>query len=168
LSALLIGNTLVNVGLGSLTALMADEAGYSHAIAVLTGITTVILLLFGEITPKTFAKRYASGYAVFIMPFVALMYALLFPLAWLFVQIPRALSRAVGLDEVKPEGVTSEELEYIIEHGARHGAIDKVGERLLSRVLAFTQVLVKEIMTPRTQVVALEETATYDEAMKLV
>ena len=72
LSALLVGNTLVNVGLGSLTALMADEAGYSHGIALLTGVTTVLLLLFGEITPKTFAKRHASGYAVFIMPLVAL------------------------------------------------------------------------------------------------
>ena len=168
LSALLIGNTLVNVGLGSLTALMADEAGYSHAIALLTGITTVILLLFGEITPKTFAKRHASGFAVFIIPFVALVYWLLWPLAWLFVQIPRALSRAAGLHDLKPEGVTSEELEYLIEHGARHGSIDKVGERLLSSVLAFTEVLVKEIMIPRTQVVALEETATYDEALKLV
>ena len=168
LSALLIGNTLVNVGLGSLTALMADEAGYSHAIAVLTGATTVILLLFGEITPKTFAKRHASGYAVFIMPFVALVYWVMWPLAWLFVQIPRALSHAAGLEDVKPEGVTSEELEYLIEHGAKHGSIDKMGEKLLNSVLAFTEVLVKEIMIPRTQVVALEETATYDEALKLV
>ena len=168
LSALLIGNTLVNVGLGSLTALMADEAGYSHAIAVLTGVTAVVLLLFGEITPKTFAKRHPSGYAVFIIPFVLLVHWLLWPLSWLFVQIPRALGRATGLETARPEGVTSQELEYLIEHGARHGSIDKVGERLLSSVLAFTEVLVKEIMIPRTQVVALEETATYDEALKLV
>jgi len=62
LSALLVGNTMVNVGLGSLTALMADSAGYGHAVAVLTGVTTVILLIFGEITPKTFAKRHATGF----------------------------------------------------------------------------------------------------------
>jgi len=100
LSALLVGNTLVNVGLGSLTALMADEAGYSHGIALLTGVTTVLLLLFGEITPKTFAKRHASGYAVFIMPLVALVYWILYPLAWVFVQVPRALSRAIGSPEL--------------------------------------------------------------------
>jgi putative hemolysin len=168
LSALLLGNTLVNVGLGSLTALMADEAGYSHGIVVLTGLTTVILLLFGEITPKTFAKRHASGYAVFIMPLVALVYWILYPLAWLFVQIPRALSRAIGSSPPSGESVTSQELEYLIEMGARHGSIDKVREQLLSSVLAFTEVLVKEIMIPRTQVVALEETATYEEALKLV
>ena len=168
LSALLLGNTLVNVGLGSLTALMADEAGYSHGIAVLTGVTTVLLLLFGEITPKTFAKRHASGYAIFIMPLVALVYWLLFPLAWLFVQIPRALSRATGSAAPPSESVTSQELEYLIEMGARQGSIDKIREELLSSVLAFTEVLVKEIMLPRTQVVALEETATYEEALKLV
>jgi len=168
LSALLLGNTLVNVGLGSLTALIADEAGYSHAIAVLTGLTTVILLLFGEITPKTFAKRHASGYAIFIMPLVALVYWVLYPLAWLFVQIPRALSRAIGSSPPSGESVTSQELEYLIEMGARQGSIDKVREELLSSVLAFTEVLVKEIMIPRTQVVALEETATYEEALKLV
>ena len=168
LSALLLGNTLVNVGLGSLTALMADEAGYSHGIALLTGVTTVLLLLFGEITPKTFAKRHASGYAVFIMPLVALVYWLLSPLAWVFVQVPRALSRAIGSAPVAVESVTSQELEYLIELGARQGSIDKVREELLSSVLAFTEVLVKEIMIPRTQVVALEETATYEEALKLV
>ena len=168
LSALLIGNTLVNVGLGSLTALMADEAGYSHAIALLTGVTTVLLLVFGEITPKTIAKRHASGYAVLVIPLVLLVHWLLWPLSWLFGQLPRALGRATGLQNVKPEGVTSEELGYLIEHGARHGSIDKVGERLLSSVLAFTEVLVKEIMIPRTQVVALEDSSTYDEALKLV
>ena len=168
LSALLLGNTLVNVGLGSLTALIADEAGLGHGLAILTGVTTVILLLFGEITPKTFAKRHASKYAVAIMPLVALVYWLLFPLAWLFVQIPRALQRWAGSGPVRGESVTSQELEYLIELGAKQGSIDKMREELLSSVLAFTEVLVKEIMIPRTQVVALEETATYDEGLKLV
>ena len=102
------------------------------------------------------------------MPLVALLYWVLFPLAWLFVQIPRALSRAVGSDGTKSESVTSRELEHLIALGARQGSIDKVREQLLSSVLAFTEVLVKEIMIPRTQVIALEETATYDEALKLV
>jgi len=168
LSALLLGNTLVNVGMGSLTALIADEMGASHALALLTGLTTVIILLFGEITPKTFAKRHASGFAVFIIPLVALVYWILYPLAWLFVQLPRALARATGSDETPPESVTSQELGYLIEMGAKQGSIDKVRQQLLSSVLAFTEVLVKEIMIPRTQVVALEETASYDEALKLV
>jgi CBS domain containing-hemolysin-like protein len=168
LSTLLIGNTLVNVGMGALTALIADELGASHAVALLTAVTTIIILLFGEITPKTFAKAHASGYAVFIMPFVALTYWLLFPLAWLFVQLPRAISKAAGIPQSKAESVTSRELEYLIELGAKQGSIDKVREQLLSSVLAFTEVLVKEIMIPRTQVVALEASASFDETLRLV
>ena len=159
LTSLLLGNTLVNVGMGSLTTLIADELGATHAIALLTGITTVVILLFGEITPKTFAKRHASGYAVFAMPLVAVFYWGLLPLSWLFVQLPRALARWTGSDGTPAEPVTSQELEYLIELGARQGSIDKVREQLLSSVLAFTEVLVKEIMIPRTQVVALDETA---------
>ncbi len=168
LSTLLLGNTLVNVGMGSLVTLITAELGLSHALALLTGATTLVILLFGEITPKTFAKRHASGFAVFIIPFVALFYFVLFPLAWLLVQVPRALARLTGSDATPVESVTSQELEYLIEQGARHGSIDKVRERLLSSVLAFTEVLVKEIMIPRTQVVSLEDNASYDEALRLV
>jgi len=166
LSALLLGNTLVNVGMGSVTALIADEMGLSNGLVVLTGITTLMLLIFGEITPKTFAKRHATGFALALIPLVAAVYFLLWPLAWLFVQIPRGLSRAMKV-EASSESVTSQELEYLIELGARQGSLDKVKERLLSSVLAFTEVLVKEIMLPRTQVIALEEGASYEEVMKL-
>jgi CBS domain containing-hemolysin-like protein len=167
LSTLLIGNTLVNVGMGALTALIADELGFSHGVALITAVTTIVILIFGEITPKTFAKNHAAGYAVWAMPFIALAYWVLFPISAPLVQIPRAISRWTGVTPPL-EAVTSQELEYLIELGARRGSLDKEKEELLSSVLAFTEVLVKEIMIPRTQVVALEETATYDEALKLV
>ena len=168
LAALLLGSTLVNVGMGSLTAIVAHELGADQSVALVAGVTTVALLIFGEITPKTFAKRHASGFAVALMPFVAGFYWLLFPLTWALVQIPRLLSRALSLDDVRGESVTSEELEYLIAQGARQGSIDKVGQELLSSVLAFTEMMVKEIMIPRTQVVALEQSASYEETFKLV
>jgi len=168
LSTLLLGSTLANVALGSLTAVIADDLGLGRSIAIITGITTVVLLALGEITPKTFAKRYASGTALALMPIVALFYWLLYPISWALVQIPRGLSRAMGIRPPTMESVTSQELEYLIEQGARHGSLDKTKERLLSSVLAFTEALVKEIMIPRTQVVALEEGASFEEVTKLI
>ena len=168
LSTLLLGNTLVNVGLGSLTAVIAHDLGMDRGVAVVTGLTTVIVLIFGEITPKTFAKRHATGAALALIPIVVLFYWLLWPFAWLFVQIPRGIACAMGLGEPVTESVTSQELEYLIEQGARHGSLDETKEQLLSSVLAFTEALVKEIMIPRTQVVALDESATFEEVMKLV
>ena len=168
LSTLLLGSTLVNVALGSLTAVIAHDLGMERSIAIITGLTTVVLLVLGEITPKTFAKRYASGTAMALMPLVALAYWVLYPVSWLLVQIPHGLSRAMGIRPPTAESVTSQELEYLIEQGARHGSLDETKEQLLSSVLAFTEVLVKEIMIPRTQVVALEESASCDEVMKVV
>jgi putative hemolysin len=168
LSTLLLGSTLVNVALGSLTAVIAHDLGLESGIAIITGVTTLVLLVLGEITPKTFAKRYASGTALALMPLVSLFYWVLYPISSLLVQIPQALSRAIGIRPPKAESVTSQELEYLIEQGARHGSLDATKEQLLSSVLAFTEVLVKEIMIPRTQVVALEESASYEEVMKVV
>ena len=74
----------------------------------------------------------------------------------------------MGLGEPTAESVTSQELEYLIEQGARHGSLDETKEQLLSSVLAFTEALVKEIMIPRTQVIAIEETAGFDEVTKLI
>jgi CBS domain containing-hemolysin-like protein len=168
LTALLLGNTLVNVSMGSLTTLMAVEAGFHDALAVVTGATTFLLLVFGEVTPKTFAKRYSRSVALVLMPLVALIYFLLWPLVMLLVQFPRALTFLARLSPEPPvSSVTSQELEYLIELGARHGSLDKEKEQLLNSVLAFTEVLVKEIMVPRTQVVALAESADYDQVLKL-
>ncbi len=122
LSMLLLGNTLVNVGLGSMTAVIAHDLGLERKLALVTGLTTVMLLVFGEITPKTFAKRHASGAALALIPLVILFYILLWPFAWLFVQIPRGMARAMGLGDPTAESVTSRELEYLIEQGARHGS----------------------------------------------
>ena len=168
LSALLVGNTLVNVGMGALTALVADEWGYTHLVALVAGLTTVVILIFGEITPKTFAKKHATSFALTLMPFVALVHYLIYPLSWIFTQIPRGLSHGLGIVAEQPsEAVTSRELEYLISLGARQGSLDKVKEALLSSVLAFTEVLVKEIMIPRTQVIALEDTSDYEATIKL-
>jgi len=81
---------------------------------------------------------------------------------------PRLLQKTLGLAPPTQSPVTSQELEYLIEHGARHGALDAASEELLSSVLKFTETRVKEIMVPRTQVVALEAGATYGETLKLV
>jgi len=168
LSALLIGNTLVNVGMGILATMIAERLGAGDHPALLTGITTVAILTFGEITPKVFAKRYASVVAIAAMPLVVLTTYLLWPVVFVFAGIPRLLQRAFGLDGPSQSPVTSQELEYLIEHGARHGALDPASEELLSSVLKFSETRVKEIMVPRTQVVALEASSTYDETLKLV
>lgn len=168
LSALLLSNTLVNVGMGTLSAVIAENLGAGDELALVTALTTVAILIFGEITPKTLAKRYPTAVAVTAMPLVLVVTFLLWPLVWIFSGVPRLLQRGLGLAPATQSPVTSQELEYLIEHGARHGALDAASEELLSSVLKFTETHVKEIMVPRTQVVALEASSTYGETLKIV
>ena len=167
LAALLLGSTLVNVSLGTVAGLVGVELGWGEALAAVTGVTTVIVLVLGEITPKTLAKRYATGTALALIPLVVFLYWLLYPLVALFAAIPRLLQGALGLG-ASGEAITSQELEYLIEQGVRVGTFDKQKKELLSSVLSFTEMLVKEIMVPRTQVVALEDQSTYEEVLKQV
>ena len=168
LSALLLAATLVNIGMGTLSAIIAESLGLTHALAIVTAITTVAVLLFGEITPKTLAKRYPVPVALATMPVIVVITFALYPLVWIFSGIPKLLQRALGLASPAAAPVTQEELGYLIEHGAKHGALDQASEALLSSVLEFTETRVKEILVPRTQVIALEASSTFAETLKLV
>jgi CBS domain containing-hemolysin-like protein len=125
------------------------------------------MLVLGEITPKALAKQHPSGTALALIPLVTLFFWVVYPLVVVLAAIPRALHRRMGL-KTDSESITSEELGFLIEQGARTGNFDKQKEQLLSSVLSFTEMLVKEIMVPRTQVFALDETSSYDDVLKLV
>jgi CBS domain containing-hemolysin-like protein len=167
LAALLLGSTLVNVALGTLSGLVAAHLGFGEALLGITGLAGLAMLILGEITPNALAKQHPSGTALALIPLVTLFFWVVYPLVVVLAAIPRALHRRMGL-KAGSESITSEELGFLIEQGARTGNFDKQKEELLSSVLSFTEMLVKEIMVPRTQVIALDETSTYDEVLKLV
>ncbi len=168
LATLLLGNTLANIGASALATAIAARF-FTHAVAITTGVMTLVILFFGEVTPKTFAKRHAERVALALLPIVTLVYWLLFPLAYpLFygtVAINRMLTRRQG---GPAPSVTSEEIEYLIDLGTREGVLDKVKEELLNSVLEFADILVKEIMVSRTQMLALDRESSPDELIDAV
>jgi CBS domain containing-hemolysin-like protein len=174
LSTLLIGNTLVNIGAGALAASMsvrvANGTGWSPAttLGVATAITTVVILFFGEIVPKTLAKRHPVRASLFALPALRVVAALLWPVS---TAVTRISSRFVGLfggSVSTAPAVTSEEIEYLIEMGTKEGVLDEVKEELLNSVLEFADRVAKEIMVPRTRVVAVDRDATPDELFRIV
>jgi len=174
LSALLILNTLVNIGAGALAAAIAAglavAAGWNAgtAIAVATGVTTVVILFFGEIIPKTLAKRHPIRAALLVIPAVRVIALLLWPLS---IAVTRAASALVGVfggGAKAGPAVTSEEIEYLIEMGTKEGVLDEVKEELLNSVLEFADRVAKEIMVPRTRVVAIDKDSTPDELVRVV
>ena len=175
LSALLVGNTLVNVGGGVLAGEMAVSVAEAHALsggttlAVATGIATVLVLFLGEIVPKTLAKRHPVQASLLAIPFVRVLYWVLRPVVAGLVRATHGLFVAFGGGKAgSAPAVTSEEIEYLIEMGTREGVLDEVKEELLNSVLEFADRVVREIMVPRTRMVAIDREATPEEIFRTV
>jgi len=175
LSALLVGNTLFNIGGGVLAGEVAGSLAAAHGfragptLALITGVTTVVILFLGEIVPKTIGKRHPVQVSLAVIPLVHVLYWLLRPLT---VALVRATQLVVGLlgggKGGPPPAVTSEEIEYLIEVGTREGVLDEVKEELLNSVLEFADRVVKEIMVPRTRMVAIDRDAPPEEIFRTV
>ncbi|MHB8420381.1 MAG: hemolysin family protein [Myxococcales bacterium] len=169
LATLLLGNTVVNIGASALATAIAVRF-VTHAVALATGVMTLVILFFGEVTPKTLAKRHAERVTLALLPVITVAYWLLFPFAWPLYRGTVAISRFLvgGKDGALGPSITSEEIEYMIDLGTREGVLDKVKEELLNSVLEFADILVKEIMVPRTQMLALDRESSADELLDAV
>ena len=174
LSTLLIGNTLVSIGAGALAAGVAADlartTGWSAAstVAGTTVAATVLVLFFGEILPKTVAKRHPVRIALASIPVVRILCALLWPVSAAVTRATIALMEAFGGKGQATPSVTSEEIEYLIEMGTKEGVLDEVKEELLNSVLEFADRIAKEIMIPRTRMVAIDQDASPDELVRVV
>ena len=174
LSTLLIGNTLVNIGTGAIAGDVASDVAAAHgwpqgtAIAIATAVTATALLLLGEIIPKTVAKRHPVQWARSAIPLVHLVYWVCWPLTAGLVRATNALVAAFGGARTPTPAVTSAEIEYLIEMGTREGVLDEVKEELLNSVLEFADRIAKEIMVPRTRIVAIDRDAPSEEILRIV
>ncbi len=174
LSTLLIGNTLVNIGAGALAAsvsvTVAARSGASPATAlgVATAVTTVVILFFGEIVPKTLGKRDPVRVSLFALPAVRLLAALLWPVSATVTRISSGFVRLLGGSAAAAPAVTSADIEYLIEMGTKEGVLDEVKEELLNSVLEFADRVAKEIMVPRTRMVAVDRDAPPDDLFRIV
>ena len=135
-----------------------------HAVAIATGVMTLIILFVSEISPKTFAKAHAERVALALLPVMTAMYYLLFPFAYPLFRATVRVNRALSSRRPTP-AVTSEEIDYLIDLGTREGVLDKVKEELLNSVLEFGDIRVKEVMIPRTQMLALDRDANPDQLL---
>ncbi|MFO0581035.1 MAG: hemolysin family protein [Anaeromyxobacter sp.] len=173
LSTLLIGNTLLNVGAGALAGEIADDlaraAGWSEGstVAAVTAAVTLAVLFLGEIVPKTFAKRHPVSTSMSVLPWVVGLTYVMWPVTSAVGWLTRHVVSLLGSKDGGP-AVTSEEIEYLIEVGTREGVLDEVKEELLNSVLEFADRVVKEIMVPRTRMVALDLEATPEELVRVV
>ena len=168
LSTILIGNNLVNILASVLAARISHHYLGSYADAVAVGVMTFIILILGEVTPKTYAKLNAERFVVPALVFLKLFDVLFMPLSVILSKFSRLLVRLMGGKDTGSVGLslTGRDIAYLIKKGSEHGIFEEKEQgELLSSVVEFRETLVSEIMIPRTDAHFLEATDTIGTAL---
>ena len=163
LSTILIGNNIVNnvattVGAVLFIGWLGDAIGPT----VSTIVLTVVILIFGEISPKSLAKESPEAFARFSAPILRVLLSLLTPVNFLFTQWKKLLNRLFHKQE--DDGITDEELLTFVAEAEGQGSLDREEGQLIRSAIRFDDLDAEDILTPRVDIVALEDTATMDQA----
>ncbi len=167
ISTILIGNNIVNILASSMGALLFANlvANKDLASAVNTAVLTVVILIFGEISPKTMAKNNSETFVLFSAPIINVVRIVLFPLIFVFNGWQRLLAKIFKKSE--DQGMTEEELISIIEEAEEDGDIDKEESDLIKSAIEFGDLEVGDIFTPRIDITALPVGASKDTVAKV-
>jgi len=164
LTTILIGNTIVNIAAAAIATATAITAFGSIGVGIATGAVVIILLVFGEIGPKVYAARASEGFALAVARPVFWLSFVFTPVIWLVDKV----SHSLPLYRDQPElSVTEEEIKEWIDVGKEEGTIEQEEQDMLYSVLEFGDTTAREIMTPRVDVTLMEDTATFEEAIRI-
>ena len=162
LSSILIGNNIVNIAAASIgTVLFTKWLGAERGATTSTIVLTVVVLIFGEVTPKTLAKEMPETIATAVSPVLNLLMTFFTPLTWLFSQWKKLLGRFVHSSE--SDAITEGELITMVSEAENDGELTDRESQLIRSAIEFDDVEVEEILTPRVDVVAVEDDIPLEE-----
>jgi CBS domain containing-hemolysin-like protein len=162
----LIGNNLVNIAASVMATVLATRWFGSSGPGIAVGALTILILVFGEITPKSLATRYAERISLFIAPLMFTFMRLIFPLVWMFGHFTTWVHRMSG--QKGDPIVTEQELISMLGHGEKEGTIEPVEREIIERVFAFNDLKVRDVMTPHSEIFTLNGTQSVADALPRV
>ena len=165
LSAILIGNNIVNLTASSLMTIVAMKIRLSVGIA--TGILTVVILIFGEIVPKNMAMIYSEKLALFYAVLIAGLMKVMTPVIFVVDKLSGGIMKLLHIDTSKKTAMTEVELRTYVEVSHEDGVIESEEREMIYNVFDFSDALAKDIMIPRIDMVTVSEDAGYEEVMAL-
>ncbi len=165
LSTILIGNNIVNIALASIATVMFVKWFPSNGAALSTAVTTVLVLIFGEVSPKSVAKEKPDGFAMTVAPLMRVLVIVFTPLNFFFRVWKKLLAKIFRLDN--KDVMTEEELITIVDEAQQDGGIGEQEGELIRSAIEFTDVDVAEIITPRVDVVAIDKETPFDEITEI-
>ncbi|MCF0245797.1 MAG: HlyC/CorC family transporter [Ileibacterium sp.] len=163
LSAILIGNNLVNTFMASIASMIAYNFG-GYAVSIATFLITFLILVFGEITPKTLATRYAEKMALFYAPIILVLTKILTPVIWFINLFSKLILGLLGVkSDQKAQSITESELHTILDVSHEEGVIEAEERQMIKNVFDFTDAKAREIMVPRVHVSAVDLNCSYED-----
>ena len=168
LSAILIGNNIVNLSASSIATSLALRLLGSAGAGIATGILTVLILIFGEISPKTFATLHAEKLAMAYSGIIQLLMTVLTPVIFIINKMSNVFLRLLGADPNKAkDAITEEELRTLVDVSHESGVIETEEHEMIHNVFDFSDALAKEIMTPRIDMTFVRLESTYREILEI-
>ena len=168
LGAILIGNNVVNLSASSMLTVLVTDVFGSQAVGAATGVLTLLVLLFGEITPKTIATLEAEKNALRFARVICLLMTTLTPVIFVVNLLSGGVLRLLGVDPNKPtDSITEDELRTIVEVGHEKGVIESEEKEMINNVFDLGDSVARDIMVPRIDMSFVDVEASYEELMEI-
>ncbi len=163
LMALLVGNNIVNIASASLATLMCTQYFGEASVTISTVVMTILVLVFGEVTPKSLAKENPESFARFSAPIMSVLVKILLPVSRAFIMLKSGASKLMPHSNANENAITEDELMTYVDEAEDDGGIDEHESALIRSAIEFHDRDVEEILTPRVDISAIEDTATVEE-----
>lgn len=169
LGTVLFLNNLFNIAAASMATVLAERLGVPYPAAVATGVMTFLILVFGEISPKTFAVQSADKLAFFFAPFMKVQQRFLMPIVRFLIFMSNSVLKLFGA-QTRKEGpfITEEEIMTLVSVGEEEGIIEKQEKELINSIFEFGDTIVKEVMIPRMDMIAIDKKDEIDKVFQLI
>lgn len=168
LSAILIGNNVVNLTASSLATTLAISLFGNRAVGVATGILTLLILVFGEITPKTLSTLYAETVAMRYAGTIYILMVVMTPIIALVNKLSLVFLLLMKIDpNKKRDTITEDELRTIVQVSHEEGVIESEGKKMINNVFDFGDSVAKDVMVPRIDMAMVNVNATYEELLEI-
>ena len=168
ISTILIGNNIVNIAASSLTTIFATKAFGSSSVGIATGILTLVVLLFGEITPKTIAQRYSLKISLIYIDIIRFLMVVLTPVIFIVNKIADFIFWVLRMDrDGAGQKMTEDELISMVNVSEEEGVIENKEKEMITNVVDFGDSIAKDVMIPRADMTIASVDMAYDDLLKL-
>lgn len=168
LSTILVGNNIVNLSASSLMTTLTMQIFGSRAVGIATGVLTLLILVFGEITPKTLSTIYSEQIALSYAKVIYILMIIFTPVIFFVNQLSLGILLLLRIDpNKKKDPITEDELRTIVEVSHEEGVIESEEKKMINNVFDFGDSLAKDIMVPRIDMVMVEVNSTYEEIIEI-